>query len=142
MKKSIYLFIAVLAIVSVFTSCEKDEPVTPEQPKGVTIDKLVGDWNFVSVEVDGNTYTNCGEIDYAFNSYLNVKADGSFTRYNECSGQGVEFTMTVVDNKIIVDEGNAGVYEIVNAETFDGTLLKLKNVYNGSTYIQTLQYSN
>lgn len=146
MKKIVFVYLIVGAIATL-TSCSKDEDKTPEQPidNGIKIEQLVGDWNIESIEIDGITYTSCDEIDFAFNSYLDVKTDGSFTNYNECNGEGTNNTMTVTDNKITFDDGldhNIYFYEIINADTFDGTILQLKNVYNESIRIFTLQHSN
>ncbi len=48
MKKVIYLISILFALTLLTTSCEKEDPVIPE-PDGITINDLLGDWNFVSL---------------------------------------------------------------------------------------------
>ena len=68
MKKLAYLLILTIAMVS-FTSCEKEDPT----PDGITVNHLIGDWNFQSLEIVGvRTY-------YANNPTDVIDLDNDYT---------------------------------------------------------------
>lgn len=143
MKKVTYFLVFAISMF-VFTSCE-DEPVNPTpDPTTITIDQLVGDWNFESVEIDGITYTECSEVTIGLQSFLNVVKtgdnSGSLTEEFKCDGATFDWEFTLVNNEINLGDGNGYQGQIVNAETFDGTVLKIKQKdYNR---IITLRHSN
>lgn len=152
MKKVTYFLVLAISVF-ILTSCEKEKVTpTPDPNTGITIDQLVGDWNFESIEIDGDTnaYTTCIKTNNGRINFLNVtnvggdagmyKYDGTFTWNNECNGTSTNWHLNVKNNTLLVDNGNGGTYTIENSETFNGTVLKLR--YVGSNKITTLQHSN
>lgn len=59
MKKVNYLLTVLFAVALMSTSCEKDDPVVPD----LTVSDLIGHWTTLTFEYDGNTYSDCAELD-------------------------------------------------------------------------------
>jgi hypothetical protein len=144
MKKVIYLVVLMVALATVFVSCEKDngdDPIVPETPALITVADLAGDWDFVSITVDGTTYTDpCNSIVVdmydagTFMYFHNVAPTGTFVLGGGCSGWegGDELAITNTNGKYILSYANDNYqYEIMNAGTVktDGEL-KLKLTYS------------
>ena len=139
MKKVTYLLVIMFSLVLASTSCEKGDEVTPEdEVTGIQPSDIVGSWGFVSLEFNGETYTYC-------DTELNRDYDGvtlgidnvtttNMTLYTNCVDNGLpwrqDYVYTIKDNVIIIDD-NILRYQIVNATTFDGTVLKLKLIDQG-----------
>ena len=154
MKNANYYLAILFAVTLVFTSCKKDDIAptpTPDPitPTGIQPKDLVGDWNFVSLEVDGQTYTantycddmpmdNYGKTVKGFKmSWLGVTTS-TLNEHDLCDRNGYYRIMnyTIVDNVITMNtemgsDWNKTKYKIVNADTFNGTLLKLELIDNG-----------
>lgn len=135
MKKVTYLLVLLFPLVLMSTSCSKDEddPI----PNGITVNDLVGDWNFVSLEFNNVVYdteTELAELDLTYSyiqlSFLNVTTT-TIGLLDHRSGGGIvtewdyEFSNNTID---VYANGWSGgfVFHIENWETFDGTVLKLK----------------
>jgi hypothetical protein len=154
MKKVTYLVVLMFALVIVSISCKKDDTnPTPEQPTGLTVSQILGDWNFVSLEIDGNTYTACStELKNKYNfATLNLNfTTTKMTEFDFCSSTpdlGYDDSFVLKNNQINWSDGKM-VFLIDNADTFNGTVLKLKWI--STNYITnapingilTLSYSN
>ena len=122
------------SLVLMSTSCEKD-PVVPEPdgitPDGITVEDLLGNWNFESLEIAGKTYTGgCSvELDNDYNwgaiSLIEIN-ENELRLLDICSGgNGVSDGYSLIDNIINYSKGKF-VFEITNADTFNGTVLKLE----------------
>lgn len=145
MKKLNYIAVLMVALVTVFTSCEKDNgDGDPIVPAGLTVADLVGDWNFVSINVDGTTYTDpCNSVlvDQYTNTYMdfrNVTSNGSFTLDMGCADWEGNYQMTITkntDGKYILSYNNDNYqYEVLNATTVKtDDELKLKFINGGDT---------
>jgi hypothetical protein len=138
MKKINLLFGLLVAMLVVFSSCEEDESVKPkdekeDEPKIQTND-LKGDWGFVSLEFEGDTYTGCsGELVYDYYySMLNFypMTDSTVTLNNPCTGDGgtEEKTLPYIIEKNMITVDNTLEFKIMNYDTFDGTELRIKLV--------------
>ncbi len=138
MKKVTYLMTILFAVVLMSTSCEK-ENVTPDN--GITVEDLVGDWYFQSLEFNGSVTYGC-DADLNLNYDLitmdlkNVTTT-KMTLFTDCVDAGqpdweVTYDYTLIDN-ILEFNHTSLKFEIVNADTFDGTILKLKLYYNSAT---------
>jgi len=146
MRKAVYLLAIMFSLVLASTSCEKGDEVTPEEevPSGIQPSDIVGSWGFVSLVFEFNgtttTYTDC-------DTELNRDYDGvtlgidnvtttNMTLYTNCIDQNekpwrVDYGYTIKDNVITTDNTYPFKYQIVNATTFDGTVLKLKLIDQG-----------
>jgi len=138
MKKVIYLSFLFVSLVIVTTSCEKEDPIDDEK---ITVNDLVGDWNFQSLTFNGVVYdteTELAELDatpvgdgtYAYIqiSFLNVTTTelGLFDHRGNPPGEyGDNYTLS---NNTINFSDSKFVFHIENWETFDGTVLKVKLV--------------
>ena len=128
-----------LSMVTMFTSCEKDggdDPIVPT----ITEADLVGNWNFVSLSLNGSSFTSV-ELDemnktmnYVKLSLLDVKATSNYgpilTIYDIYEDAGGFEPFKVEDNKIKC----SCVFTVINAtDVLNGTntvgdkeILKLK----------------
>ena len=155
MKNLTYLFSILFAVTLLSTSCEKDNTVVPE-PEGITVQDLVGDWNFVSVEYNGTVYTECApELSDLFAlvdlNLLNV-TETTLAVYTTCginggTGDLSNENYTFTNNTIDYFTG-AIVLEIQNVDTFDGSVLVLKLIDASAPTVMpigaifTLEHSN
>jgi hypothetical protein len=128
MKKFAYLLILTFSLVS-FTSCEKDEDPTPD---GITVNDLVGDWNFESLTFNGVVYDTepeLAELDLTYSfiqlSFLNVTTTemGILDHRSDPSPYTKNYTLS---NNTINFDGDRFVFHIENWQTFDNTTLKVK----------------
>jgi len=65
--KKINLFVALMfTIVTLVTSCKKDDTITPDDPNTglISLTELNGMWNFYSYQYNNKVYSNCDEISY------------------------------------------------------------------------------
>jgi hypothetical protein len=132
MKKLTYLVVLMLSLVTVFTSCEKDygdDPIVPDQ---ITVQDLVGNWNFESLTFNGTIYDTPSELDVLDVTYSYIKlsfVDVTTTEMSLVDHRGSNTpapdNYTLSNNQINFREGFL-VFSIENSETFDGTVLKLK----------------
>ena len=93
----------------------------------------MGDWNFQSLEFNGELYTDCDiGLNLNYNgttmSLLDV-TNTSMTIYNDCMDGGASpaqstYSYTFVDNKINCED--IVKFEIKEVESFDGTELVLE----------------
>lgn len=133
MKKVAYLMTMILALALVSTSCCKDDD---DIPNVITVNDLVGDWNFQSLTFDGGygvkVYDTEAELDqldanysYVEISLVNVTTTVMGLLDHRGSSSPYDDTYTL-SNNIINFSNNKLVFYIENWETFDGTVLKLK----------------
>ena len=127
MKKLAYLLILTIAMVS-FTSCEKEDPA----PDGITVNDLVGDWNFQSLTFNGVVYDTepeLAELDVTYSyiqlSFLNVTTTELGLLDHRGSPNPYDNTYVLSNNKINFSNSKF-IFQIENWETFDGTVLKVK----------------
>lgn len=136
--KTFLNFLFVLFIISVLSSgCEKEDPIVPE---GITVEDLVGNWGFVSLEVVGvKTYYaidafDMQELNEAYNygalSFKNVSHTeiGVLDHFGSLTPLMREYEL--LNNKITILNNINGtdwfVFNIENVESFNGTVLELK----------------
>ena len=129
MKKVIYLSFLFVSLVIVTTSCEKEDPIDDEK---ITVNDLVGDWNFQSLTFNGVVYgteTELAELDenysYVEISLVNVTTTVLGLLDHRGSPNPYDDTYSLSNNTINFSNGKF-IFDIDNWETFDGTVLKLK----------------
>lgn len=129
MKKVIYLSFLFVSLVIVTTSCEKEDPIDDEK---ITVNDLVGDWNFQSLTFNGVVYdteTELNELDenysYVEISLVNVSTTVLGLLDHRGSPNPYDDTYSLSNNTINFSNGKF-IFDIDNWETFDGTVLKLK----------------
>jgi hypothetical protein len=155
MKKVAYLSVLMLSLVLMSTSCCKDEDENP-LPNVITVNDLVGNWNFVSLDFNGTVYdteTELFDLDKTY-SYIQISlVDVTTNTLGLYDHRGTPTPSTYDDNytlsnNVINFSGGKFVFEIANWETFNGTVLKLKLKSSSASNqapingIYTLQYSN
>jgi len=132
MKKFTYVLALMFSLILMSTSCEKsnDTPI----PNAITTNDLVGNWNFTSLEFNGKTMTGCDialDLYYLTTLSLNSMTKTTVIVKDACKSDNREYPYTLSNNiitlKNTLTEGTP-VYNFVieNAETFNGTILKLK----------------
>jgi hypothetical protein len=132
MKKVAYLAVLMVALATVFVSCEKDNGDDLVVPEGIT---LVGNWNFVSIEVEGVKYDNpCGtavddEYDVLAMSLLSVTTT-DFNMVDDCGTWDKVYEYTISGD--VVTFNNNWTFKIMNASTFNGDRLVLKLTYTNN----------
>lgn len=140
MRKAVYLLAIMFSLVLVSTSCEKGDEATPEEevPTGIQPSDIVGNWGFVSLEFNGEVYTYCDtelNRDYGLVT-LNLSFTTSIMNVtSNCVDNGVPINKTynyIIDNNVIIQEYGIK-FQIVNATTFNGTILKLKLIDQGAS---------
>lgn len=129
MKKVIYLSFLFVSLVIVTTSCEKEDPIDDEK---ITVNDLVGDWNFQSLTFNGVVYDTETELDeldenysYVEISLVNVTTTVLGLLDHRGSPNPYDDTYSLSNNTINFSNGKF-IFDIDNWETFDGTVLKLK----------------
>ena len=143
MKKVTYLSTILIVLILMSFGCDKDETNVSE-PKEITVDDLLGDWNFYSLEIDGKTTYDC---DAALNqiydgttmSILNVRNTpyNIISLYNDCMDAGeispsqLNYEFRLINNEI--DCAGDVKFDIVNVDSFDGTVLVVKMTYAKDT---------
>ena len=136
MKKVIYLFALMFAMVLISTNCEKDDdPIIDEGL--ITLAELDGTWDFVSYNYDGTEY-NCstegldGIIQKGFYNLTFDKTNMEVIRIFECPlvGDGVqEYDFRKALNSINFDDPADFADDIwfkFTVLSYDGTKLKLR----------------
>lgn len=133
-----FLFVVLLSMVTVFTSCSKDEGVTPknetEEVTEYQLADVVGDWAFSSLKVNGDTFNDCsfdlaGDYDISVFNLVITNTTVSLTtscidyNFNEVT---IDFSFTL--KKDVLEFSNtseeySGKFQILDATA---TTLKLK----------------
>jgi len=139
MKKVNYFLTILFAVALLSTSCEKDDSIVPvpEVPEGITTEDLVGHWDFVSLEIDGTTYTGCSEeLRNIYGSYgsisLIILSTTTLGISDPCGDNPDDYydaEYVLENNEIDWDEGWL-IFSIENVDTFNGSklILKLKDI--------------
>ena len=115
-----------MTVALMSTSCCKDDPVP--DPVEITVSDLVGDWDFQSLEFNGEFYTGCDDDleDYFLTTLsLHDMSTSEVTLDDDCTVDGRTYDY-VLDGNLINCENGKRVFEIMNVETFDGTELVVK----------------
>lgn len=126
------MLLAAMTLMS-FSCSEKEEIDDPILPEGITAEELKGDWNFVSLEFNGETYTDCDPVLNANYGYVTLNfwnvTSTQMKLHTDCTDNGVidnrVYLFTVSNNMIDCEEGSRK-FQILNVSTFNGTELKIK----------------
>ena len=136
MKKVAYLTMMFVALTLMSFSCSKDDddPIVPD----FTAQDLLGNWNFVSLDFNGTVYDTPDEL-----TALNVNYDLVALNFNFTASE-VTYSTTYVDagdenpfirtydytfSNNIINCDDQLKFQVVNASTFNNTVLKLKLTY-------------
>lgn len=145
MKQINYLL---LATILFFSNCSNDNGVDEmlsEKIVNITEADLVGDWLFESLEFEGKTYTECDDqlrkkYDLTNLSFLNVTLkselyeEPSLIYFSNCGNTtSPELRFNIEDNYIYFYNEDKFKYEILNSQTFNGKLLKIKLITSVKT---------
>ena len=157
MKQINYLL---LATILFFSNCSKDNGVDEilseeivniteadliTEADSITEADLVGNWDFVSLEFEGKTYTDCNnELSRNYNllnlSFLNVTLKSElydkptliyFSKCDEINDNEIndkEISFKIKDKKIILNDNDNYAYLLLNFHDFDGDTLKIKSL--------------
>lgn len=141
--KKISLLLAVFFVLFAFSACEEDKDDQVEPEKKITVENLKGDWDFVSLEFEGETYTGCDpelNRDYAYVTlnFYDV-TESEMMLYTECVDIDHDpddrvYPYTLKDDVINCYDGSR-VFKIINYDSFDGTKLKVKLIDAKTTSI-------
>lgn len=119
----------ILALALFSTSCSKEDN---DDLKGITVNDLIGDWNFESLTFNGVVYDTEAELDELDVNYSFVEislVDVTTTLMGLLDHRGspnpYDDTYSLSNNTINFSNGKF-IFDIDNWETFDGTVLKLK----------------
>ena len=143
MKQINYLL---LATILFFSNCSNDNGVDEmlsEEIVNITEADLVGNWDFVSLEFEGEIYRDCDdELREKYNllnlSFLNVTLESEYDvptliYYSDC-GKGdtikEEISFEIKDKKIILNDNDNYAYLLLNFHDFDGETLIIKSLLN------------
>ena len=157
MKQINYLL---LATILFFSNCSNDNGVDEmlsEEIVKITEANLVGNWEFVSLEFEGKTYTDCdnndlkGKYNLLNLSFLNVTLKSelygvpSLIYFSNCGNiTSSERKFNIEDNYIYLYNQDKLKYLILNSQSFNGKLLKIKLITNSKSIpadgIYTLRY--
>lgn len=143
MKQINYLL---LATILFFSNCSNDngvEEMLTEPIRNITEADLVGNWEFVSLEFEGKTYTDCDNNDLKdkYNltnlSFFNVTLkselydEPTLIYYSDCGcGNDTikeEIKFKIENNEIILNDNDKYKYSILN---FNGETLIIKSLLN------------
>ena len=126
MKNLTKISVLLLAIVFMNCSCEKNDPVVPDE---ITVNQLVGNWDFQSLEFDGDVYNTPEELSNLNVNYDFIQIDLVFTTINvtisstyldkDVNGTGNwsgTYPYTLNGNIIFIDTGYLE-FEIMNTES-------------------------
>lgn len=150
MKQINYLL---LATILFFSNCSNDL----EEIVNITEADLVGNWEFVSLEFEGKTYTDCdnndlkGKYNLLNLSFLNVTLkselyeEPTLTYFSNCGNLiSSERRFNIKDNYIYLYNETNLKFLILNSQSFNGKLLKIKLITNSKSIpadgIYTLRY--
>ncbi len=129
MKKMTYLTMVLFTAMTLMSfSCSKDED-DPIVPEGITVADLTGDWNFASLDFNGDVYTDCDPVlNASYNlitlSLIDVTVS-TLTIVQECPDANNnlnDMSFSFTNNVISTDGGRK--FKIVNIDEF----LQNKNV--------------
>jgi hypothetical protein len=141
----LYLFIAAAILFIGLSSCENEDPIDEsEKEKDENVVQpadLVGDWDFVSLEFEGETYYGCDphlNQDYALVTLklLDV-TETTLKLFSSChDGEGnweQEYDYYIEDGILNVHvaylQNDISKFKILNYNDFDGDILKLKFIW-------------
>ena len=129
-----------ILMITLACSCEK-ENVTPDDPQGITVEDLVGNWDFQSLEFNGNTTYDCDADLLADYNLVTLDLEDvtveRMTVYNECANWTSSWSSYTLSDNVINWSSGALVLEIMNVDTFDGTTLKLKLINSAAVNLPT-----
>lgn len=148
MKKIKLLLSLTLLIMLSIVACENDKNDDPEPEPKITTNDLKGDWGFVSVEYEGETYYKCDYNLAASNNdvtcdpfYLTLNlfdvTEDELRIYSGCEyiqnnnepiDAKSEYTL---EDNILKLRAGASEYEILNYDNFNGDILILKMIDKG-----------
>ena len=156
MKQINYLL---LATILFFSNCSNDNGVDEmlsEEIVEITEADLVGNWEFVSLEFEGKTYEDCDDkLREKYNltklSFLNVTLkselyeEPTLIYYSDCGNLiSSERRFEIKDNYICLYNETNLKFFILNSQSFNGKLLKIKLITNSKSIpadgIYTLRY--
>jgi len=127
MKKVTYLLLLMFATVLLTTSCDEDETLTPDDETVDAIisqDELIGLWNFVDFEIEGEIYNeyniDCGNFTYIMNNELDFFMFESQIEVYGRNQDGIVLEYILNDDNIII---NSFSYQ---SETTDNLSLELE----------------
>ena len=157
MKKLARLILVSLIFTFVTTACKEDDEnnIDPIENNGITEADLVGNWDFVSLEFEGKTYTECDDqlrkkYDLTNLSFFNVTLESelygvpSLIYFSNCGNLiSSERRFNIEDNYIYLYNETNLKFLILNSQSFNGELLKIKLITNSKSItsggIYTLQ---
>lgn len=157
MKKLARLILVSLIFTFVTTACKEDDEnnIDPIENNGITEADLVGNWDFVSLEFEGKTYTDCDDQlrkKYGLTnlSFFNVTLESelygvpSLIYFSNCGNLiSSERRFNIEDNYIYLYNETNLKFLILNSQSFNGELLKIKLITNSKSIpsggIYTLQ---
>src|SRR5690554_6373072 len=140
MKKLARLILVSLIFTFVTTACKEDDEnnIDPIENNGITEADLVGNWDFVSLEFEGKTYTDCDDQlrkKYSLTnlSFFDVTLKSelygvpTLIYFSNCGNTtSSERRFNIEDNYIYLYNEDKLKYLILNSQTFNGTTLKIK----------------
>ena len=135
MKKAIYLLAMIFTLALMSTSCDPtDDPINDDpEPQGIVAADIVGDWEFASLEFEGDVYVFCNDSLNELYDFVTLYVYGvtetNLTLFSDCVDNDIDFEMGysyTIENNIIYLEDNAYTFEILNAEEFNGNTLVLE----------------
>jgi hypothetical protein len=136
MKNLVLLF--GLFLMLIVSSCEESVVPTPEDEDNNTETEnkikpqdLVGDWDFVSLQFEGITYTGCDpyltdDYWYVTLSFYDV-TESEMRLYDGCEDGSNTYEYDINENMIICED-NTREFQIMNYDSFEGDTLELKFV--------------
>lgn len=145
MKQINYLL---LATILFFSNCSNDNGVDEmlsEEIVNITEADLVGDWLFESLEFEGKIYTKCDdELRKKYNltnlSFFNVTLESelygvpSLIYFSNCGNLiSSERRFNIEDNYIYLYNETKYKFLILNSQSFNGKLLKIKLITNSKS---------
>jgi len=144
MKQINYLL---LASILFFSNCSNNngiEEMLTEEIVNITEADLVGNWDFVSLEFEGKTYTECDDqLRKKYNltnlSFFDVTLKSelydapTLIYFSNCGNTtSSEMKFKIEDEKLIFNDKNDYAYLILNYNEFNGKILRLKLLKNSS----------
>jgi hypothetical protein len=131
MKKILYATVSAIFALFTMSSCIDDSL----DPTFLIPEDIAGDWYFKSLEFNGSVYTDCNaDLNESYNTTtinfsnvntVNQTMDVFFNCPDDNPQSALDFSM---DDNII--DLYYWKFEILNAETFNGTTLELKMIYS------------
>lgn len=132
MKKVAYLLAMIFTLALMSTSCEKDDPIVPEDKTLITSTEFSGDWMFQSITLDSEfgdlegTYDDCDSDandvwDYITLHIKNVTAT-TLNLYSDCMDAGdppdtnpdYSYTIELVNGETIINCDGSRKFKVVD----------------------------